>query len=389
MRFLATPTRIFLAAVVVGIMGLTNAGAALSSEGLDLPPDVTPVLENLLERARSQAGDGFDPRCLYPLIQFISTAKPEGTIYHAGDGFNAPSAYHEFRVATDLRRLIDYSLNADIPSFFLWPSSLRLAQWTRVEGGSDQFSRLQAAAHNLAGPFILKGAEHVTITPDQNTGAYYSYDVDKLVILTPFGTGMALVSIYSQQKPSEVGRKGWVIGEDEDWSYLYTLKTGLNIGGLGWVRTYMYDSYGVNVYYQPDLDKPELVCGVVSWVRAGWAGINMVQPRHIHRGLVRVAKAFTAILEDPRLPDPALLARTFHESQQVSTETLKTYARDYFDGLKRRVAASEALKKKFGSMIDISAAVARMNREELYALLVKDYFKKLLGRNPVMDSHPF
>ena len=389
MRCFNTPTRTFLVAFVTGIMVLMNVDAGLSAERLDLPPDVTSVLEHLLEQGSGRTDGDFDPRCLSPLINFILTTKPAGTFYQSRGRYDAPSAYHEFRVATDLSRLIDYSLSADIPSFFLWPSSLRLSQWTRVNGGSDQFSRLQEAAANLRAPFILKGTEHLTITPDQNTGAYYSYDVDKVVILTPCSTGMALVNIYRQQKPSEVGRKGWVIGEDEDWNYLYTLKTGLNIGGLGWARTYMYDSYGVNVYFQPDLERPEIVCGVVSWVKAGWAGINMVQPKHIHRGLVRVARAFTAILENPRLPDPAELARTFQESQHQPTETLKIYARHYFDGLKKRVASCEVLKKKLGGMIDVPSMVARMSREELYAVLAKDYFKKLLGHNPVIDSHPF
>ena len=32
---------------------------------------------------------------------------------------------------------------------------------------------------------------------------------------------------------------------------------------------------------------------------------------------------------------------------------------------------------------------AEMTRDELYAVVALDYFKKLLGRNPVMQSHPF
>ena len=376
---------IFVAAWVL----VTTAHPAAAAEKGRLPADGAAVLEHLLDRTRTQNGEGFDSRRLAPWIDFILADKPAGAIYQAGSGFDAPSAYHGFRIDADLRRLIGYSLDADIPSFFLWPSSLRLAQWTRVEGGRDQFARLQAAADNLTAPFVLKGAEHVTITPDQHTGAYYSYDVDKLVILTPFGKGMALISIYSQQEPSEVGRKGWVLGEDDDWSYLYTPQTGLNVSGLGWARTYMYDSFGINVYYQPDLAKPEVICGVISWVRAGWAGINMVQPKHIHRGLVRVAKAFKAILEDPLLPDPVMLAKTFSESKNLSIATLKEYARDYFDSLEKRVAAYDSLYKKMGGWLDTQTLLARMSREELYAVLAKDYFKKLLGRNPVMEAHPF
>ena len=389
MRFHISIVQTALAVFAVAwVLASTPRPVAAAEQGR-LPADAAAVLENLLDRTRTQNGDGFDPRCLSPYIDFILSEKPTDTIYRAGSGFNAPSAYHDFRIDADLRRLIDYSLSADIPSFFLWPSSLRLAQWTRVEGGRERFDRLQAAAKQLTEPFILKGAEHVTITPDQHTGAYYSYDVDKLVILAPLGRGMALISIYSQQAPSEVGRKGWVLGEDDDWSYLYTPETGLNVSGLGWARTYMYDSFGVNVYYQPDLDTPEIVCGVISWVKAGWAGINMVQPKHIHHGLVRVAKAFKEILEDPHLPDPNMLAKTFSQSKDLSIATLKSYAGNYFDSLAERVATSESLYKKLGGLLDTQSLLARMSREEMYAVLAKDYFKKLLDRNPVMDAHPF
>ena len=389
MNAAVTSTRTLLVVIVTGICVLLTPGAGRSTAKESLPPDVIPVLQDLLARARSQDGAVFDPQSLAPWIDFICSDKSADAIYRASGGFDAPSAYHEFTIDSDLGRLIKYSLNAHIPSFFLWPSSLRMAQWTRVVGGRAQFAKLQAAADALDEPFVLKGTEHVAITPDQHTGAYYSYDVDKLVILSPFESGALLISIYRQQEPSGVGKKGWVLGEDDDWSYLYTPDTGLNVSGLGWARTYMYDSFAINVYYQPDLDTPAIRCGVVSWVRAGWAGINMVQSKHIHRGLVRAGRTFKAILEDPRLPDPAMLAKTFSQSRNLPDTTLHAYARDYFDSLVKRVAACESLCKKMGGLIDTQTLLTRMNRDELYAMLAKDYFKKLLGRNPVMDSHPF
>jgi hypothetical protein len=124
-------------------------------------------------------------------------------------------------------------------------------------------------------------------------------------------------------------------------------------------------------------------------VKAGWAGINMVQPKHIHRGLVRVSKAFKAILENPRLPDPNVLAETFSDTKNLPTATLKAYGKDYFQGLEKRLAEAESLRKKLGQALDVETVLAQMTREELYAALALDYFKKILGRDPVMDSHPF
>lgn len=381
--------RTFLSIIAGGLLFLAATGTDASSTTADIPDDMVPALHYFLDLVKMENGSAVDAQHISPLIAFLLSSKPADARYRADDSFDAPSAYHEFTVNTNLRHIIGYTMDADIPSSFFWPSSLRLARWTRVDGGDQQFARLLAAATDLKEPFILKGTEHITITPDQHTGAYYSYDVDKIVILCPYKKGKVMISIYRQQKPSAVGRKGWVLGTDDEWNYLYTRDKGLNLSGLGWVNTYMYDSFNITVYYEADPSLPSVSCGTFSWVKAGWAGINMVQPKHIHRGLVRVATAFKTIMESPRLPEPARLAETFAKSRDLPTPTLREYAKDYLAGLEQRIASSDTLRKKVGSAFNSQTLLSQMNRDELYAVLALDYFKKILGRNPVMDSHPF
>lgn len=383
------PWRKIIIATAVGLVLLMAGSAAASARRTDLPPDVISTLHYLLDLTKNEAGAAFDAQRIAPFMGFLLSPKQDNALYSADDSFDAPSAYNDFTVNTDLQHIIDYTLDADIPSFFFWPSSLRLTRWTRVDGGAQQFARLRSASAHLNAPFILKGTEHITITPDQHSGAYYSYDVDKMVILSPYHQGRVLITIYLQKDTSAVGRKGWVLGQDDEWSYLYTREKGLGLKGLGWANTYMYDSFNITVYYEADPGKPAVTCGTVSWVKAGWAGINMVQPKHIHRGLVRVAHAFTAVMENPRLPEPVRLAETFSKSRELPTPTLRKYVRHYLAGLEQRIASSEALWEKVGDTFDSQTLLAQMNRDELYAVLALDYLKKILGRNPVMDSHPF
>ncbi len=389
MKPVARSSRTFLSFIACGLLFLMVGHVSASDLPAELPPDVISTLHYLLDQVNNEDGADYDGRHIEPLMAFLLAPKPTDARYRADDSFDAPSAYNQFTVHTGVQRITDYILDADIPSFFFWPSSLRLSRWTRVDGGDQQFDRLRSTSNGLKSPFILKGAEHITITPDQHTGAYYSYDVDRMVILGPYQTGKIMINVYRQQEPSAVGRRGWVLGKDEEWSYLYTRDKGLNLKGFGWADTYMYDSFGITVYYQADPAKQVVTCGTVSWVKAGWAGINMVQSKHIHRGLVRVADAFTAVMEDPRLPEPAQLAETFSKSKDLPTPTLRAYAKDYFSGLERRIASSESLLKKVGSKFDSRILLEQMTRDELYAALALDYLKKLLGHDPVIDSHPF
>ncbi|WP_410289657.1 hypothetical protein [Desulfosarcina sp.] len=388
MRTLAMTYR-KIATFIVGCLLLIAGSAAASEQRADLPPGVLPSLHYLLDLAKNKTDGAFDARRIAPWLEFLQSPKPANTFYRADESFEAPSAYNEFNVEAGLQEIIDYTLHADIPSYFFWPSSLRLASWTWIDGGEDQLTRLRSAFDDLNTPFIFRGAEHITITPDQHSGAYYSYDVDKMIILSPYQKGKMMINIYRQQKPSAVGRKGWVLGNDDEWNYLYTRDKGLNVKGLGWADTYMYDSFGITVYYQVDPEKPAVTCGTVSWVKAGWAGINMVQSKHIHRGLVRVADAFTVVMEDPRLPEPAELAETFSKSRNLPSPTLRAYAKDYLSGLQQRIASSETLLKKVGGKFDSLTMLDQMTRDELYAVLALDYFKMILGHDPVMTSHPF
>ena len=59
-----------------------------------------------------------------------------------------------------------------------------------------------------------------------------------------------LLAISKQASISEVGKKGVILGQDENWTYLYSGQNGINRPGLGWVSSYMYDSYSVWVNAQ-------------------------------------------------------------------------------------------------------------------------------------------
>ncbi|MGA6924886.1 MAG: hypothetical protein WBY88_04330, partial [Desulfosarcina sp.] len=229
--------RTFFLLVVGGLLFLMAGHAVASDPRADLPSGVISALHYLLDRVNQEDDAVYDARRIEHLMAFLLTPKPGDALYRTDDSFDAPFAYNEFTVKADLQRIMDYILNADIPSFFFWPSSVRMARWTRLEGGDQQLAMLRAAYSNLDKPFVLNGTEKITITPDQHTGAYYSYDVDKMVILFPHPKGKTLISIYRQQAPSAVGKKGWVLGKDDEWSYVYTQENGLNLKGLGWANT--------------------------------------------------------------------------------------------------------------------------------------------------------
>ena len=128
------------------------------------------------------------------------------------------------------------------------------------------------------------------------SGAYYKYDMYRTLVLFTYEKRKVLISISKQKDVSQVGNKGYILGSDDNWDYFYSGKPGLTIPGLGWVRSYMYDSYGINVYYQIDENNPVVRCATLRWIKAGWAKINVVKSHHIHAGLKRFAARSSAAI---------------------------------------------------------------------------------------------
>jgi hypothetical protein len=292
------------------------------------------------------------------------------------------SAYHEFTIERSLADFLKLTYNPDLPSYLTIPSTVRLSFWSQIEGGNRPLPRLWTRLDTLREPYRINGVETVVNTPDLFSGAYYTYDLDRTIILLRWQGKNVMLSLSKQRDRSDVGKKGAVLGPDEHWNYLYTGQPGLSRAGLGWVDSYMYDSFSVTAYVETDPDRPRVRCGIFKWIRAGWAGINMVQTRHIYRGLVRFAEAFKPIVEAPQLSDVENVVRQFQQIERLPDETLREKTVGYYQRLQRLYGDdSTLLKNWFEGAFGMDGHLARMNRREMEAVVSIETLKYLLGKD--------
>jgi hypothetical protein len=189
------------------------------------------------------------------------------------------------------------------------------------------------------------------------------------------------MSVNRQSDLSTVGKKGYVLGSDGDWDYLYSGKTGLTLPALGWVKSYMYDSQGVNVYDAIDPAGAVVRCAVFKWLRAGWSGINMVQKKHILRGLKRFAATYKEILESPRLPSVPRLTAASVQIRAMPQEELQAKMGIYFDILKNRyLNGNPKAGRASAKLIETKSLQYRMTRDEMESVLFVEYMKRALGK---------
>jgi hypothetical protein len=233
---------------------------------------------------------------------------------------------------------------------------------------------------------VIKGSELLENTPDTFSGAYYKYDLYRTVVLFKYRHRNVLISISKQKDVSHVGHKGYVLGADENWDYFYSGKPGLTINGLGWVRSYMYDSYGISIYYEIDAQLPTVRCATFKWVRAGWSRFNVAKRFHIYKGSLRFAAAFKEIMESTHLPDVGALADAFSKMMNLSMEELKDKMKLYVDILKKRYSRAPLRSVKWSPKIfENKLPWLEMSKEEMQSALVVEYMKYVLGKTNIRE----
>ena len=370
------------------LTAVASISMASDKSGKDvlIPEPLNPGLNYLLSLAEPGHSQTFDSGMIEKVIEFVRRSKDKNTLYYPGNRTDIASAYHEFDIHKDIRHILDIGFNPNIPPFILSPSSIRLAYWTEVNGKNQLPPDLSSMLTRLDQPVMVTGVEHEEITPDLNTGAYYGYDLNRTLILLKYQGRPALISISKQKNVSDVGKKGVVLGKDDNWDYFYSGQNGLNKPGLGWVNSYMYDSYTVSIFIEQDGAGPLVHCGIFKWLRAGWADMNMVQNPHIYRGLQRYTDTVKGILEYPSLPEPDKMVEIFSKIKTFSADELRDKVKNYIALLSQKYREDTSSGGKLiAETIKDSSYLNQLNPYQMQSVLAVEYIKFLLGKNTIQD----
>jgi hypothetical protein len=361
---------------------LTTAGYGSGKTAqIKLPDSLSPGLLHLLDLVDPQQSERFDSERIAEILEFIDAPKDLNSLYYPDTNTGVPSAYYEFDVARGLQDVLKYAFNPDIPGHITMPSSIRLSHWRQVDGHVQTLPKLWKQIDTLDSPVVISGIEVMENTPDTFSGAYYKYDLHRTLILFKADNRKVLMSISKQTDVSHVGQKGYVLGADKNWDYFYTGKPGLTITGLGWVRSYMYDSYGISVYYEREPGAPMVRCAIFKWLRAGWSRINMVKRFHIYEGLLRFAKSYKEIMESAQLPGADTLADFYSGIRALGIDDLRDKIALYPHILKSRYSISPPPDAKWSSDLFHNREYwASLSKEEMQSLIMLEYMKAALGK---------
>ncbi len=346
------------------------------------PDAIQEGIDHLLKLSNPKEDINFDPEKIAPLLAFINQSNGPAETLFTGGNPSYPSAHYRFTIRRSLEKVLQYGFNPEISPVLLRPSSLRLSYWSEFNEKPAQLPKLWPYLDDLSRPVVLRGVEHIEITPDTNSETYFSYDMLRTIVLLRYEGQKVMISLSRQKDKSEVGKKGLILGPDDNWDYVYTGEEGVNRRGLGWVRSRIYKSNNIMIFYENSAENA-VDCAIFNWIKAGWAGLNMVNNEHIYNGIIRFADDFKAILENSTLPDPSDLADRLARFEQMPLDELRGRTRIYLKKLEEQYADSE---DKLSKLLKNPDYIKDLQREEMVSMLIREYTKVLIGKQSATNA---
>jgi hypothetical protein len=292
----------------------------------------------------------------------------------------SPGAYYEFDTKITFPRFLKYAYSPQIPAALTRPSSMRYSLWIAPPGKSHNMPIHWRSASPAGDPVIIRGLQRDSNTPDVTTGVYYEYDLKRTLILLNHKGRQVLISVSKQINNSSVGKKGIILGNDDNWNYYYSGEPGSFKEGIGWAKSYIYDFISVGVYVESGV---MVRTGTFQWIRAGWSGINFVQTTHITNGMKRFARNFKTILESPNLPTPNQMISTYHRlSALPKPDLIEKYA-----ALQRSQQSLAVRTGKIGTAeTNKLGSYAQIPKEQIVGELMLEYLKMALGKPSLVET---
>ena len=328
---------------------------------------------------------GLDTQAIDTIIDYVLEPKPirEGALPKFED---TTGAYYEYDTRINFPAFLQYSYNSKIPSTLLSPSSLRYSVWKDLPGEAQKLPGAWKSIAPSGKPVVIFGLERDCITPDLTTGIYYEYNLKRTLILLNHKGRQVLISISKQIDQSDVGKKGFILANDEDWHYYYSGEPGVAKPGLGWVKSYIYSFFSVGVYADFGSSPAMTRTGVFQWLRAGWSGMNFVKPEHVIKGMKRHAKNLNTILESPRLPAPSQVIAAY---QELSTLPHNDLALKYAALQQARQGLAVRNGKIATSDTKKTDPDAHAPKEQIIEELMQEYLKIALGKASLVGKKIF
>lgn len=320
-----------------------------------------------------------------PLLEFLLVADGKGSNQHPAKRNEGMGIYWRGIIDTPFKDALRYFYNPDIPHELLYPASLRRGYWKE---GSELLSLKKPLWEMLDTlddtPLVLNGDEFEEITPDDSSGCYYIYTLNRVMVLLKYKGVPMLLSIGWQDGKSETGKKAYFLGDYANWDFVYTKDVGGTASGIGWMSTYIYNTCSITLIF-PKSDGTTSY-SMLKWLKAGWSGLNVVKRKHITAGADRNFTGMQAVIHGATSVKPEELEKISKKYDAYDRAAMLKEAAPYAQELAKLSKNDEILgRDEFQALLAGGKYAENLSDEELRSLLKVLALKRRLGK-PVLGG---
>ncbi len=296
-------------------------------------------------------------------------------------------ALQKYDFAVPLQDIIRYIVDPSIPSETLFPRVVRTNYWLQSSAVKKASAVLLKSPLPPKKALVMRGQEFEETTPDASSGCYYSYLLNRAMVLMPYKGGTALASLALMPKESYIGKRGLIVGDDTNANYVYSLEEGTNLPMLSWAKTKIYSSATISLYVQDPNTPNNTTLYMFKWTSAGWNKMNVVENKHILGGMQRFYDSMKAFFESPKRPSPEALATEMQRLGTLPEKELFAAMQPYVDFLKAEQSKHSLLRDKlFAKLLEGEAYPASFTHAALLSDLIKQYTQKALVGEPTTEE---
>ncbi|THB63369.1 MAG: hypothetical protein D6E12_17085, partial [Desulfovibrio sp.] len=279
-----------------------------------------------------------------------------------------------------LTHILRYAFNPNLPTYLAYPNSVRLGGWSDPASARAALDGIWNQLPGVEEPIVFRGVEFEESAPGEAVGAYYRYNMDRLLVLYTYQGMDILISVSKQQGESSVGKKGIPVGESREWLFFYSGLTGSMSGAANLVDTYVYQACSINVFIEPEPGRPLSRMCLFKWIQAG-GGLftDMVGSDDIRSGFAPYAMGFKQVLESQLLPPPEDIALNMAKVQGFTTEELRERMRPLANRMESEAVDHPLLSRsEFMELLENAEYMNILGKEEMQSELFKEYMRQFM-----------
>lgn len=181
-----------------------------------IPKTINSKLQHLFNLDDPNQNITFDPHLILTILKFIKNPKNNTTLYHTDGMQDLTSTYYNFNIHQDLKTIITYTFNPNIPKITTTPSSTHLSNSINSKKNTRPPFQINRYLNELETPAIFKKHQYIKITPNLNSNTYYKYNLNQTLLLFKYHQHDVLIIISKQTNISTINKKNYVLNSNNN-----------------------------------------------------------------------------------------------------------------------------------------------------------------------------